>query len=370
MARQLESRGWWVLALGAVGIWIAVDRARWLGDDPAQAVRVEAARTMARGIEVLREERIRRAGPIDARNDPNRTALIGKAYTDLTTTLGDLEAKRTSTNPNLAGLVAELLQQAGARPGDPVAVACSGSFPALNLAVFAAVQALELQPTIISSVGASSFGANEPGWTWLDLEQVLAERGVLRHRSDWVALGGIVDEGGGLDGTGLLEGAAAIRRSGRPVLEEGGRKSLVADVRRRLELLGAGERRPRVFVNVGGGLTSLGGVSEGAMFPPGLIRRALAPPDPRDGVIARMLEAGIPVVHLLDLRRLARAHGLPWDPMPLPAVPSGTVMRPRGLGRWAAGVGLVALGALLLMASRCWQKRPRPEEIASIRIHG
>jgi poly-gamma-glutamate system protein len=185
-----------------------------------------------------------------------------------------------------------------------------------------------------------------------------------------VALGGIVDEGGGLDGTGLLEGAAAIRRSGRPVLEEGGRKSLVADVRRRLELLGAGERRPRVFVNVGGGLTSLGGVSEGAMFPPGLIRRALAPPDPRDGVIARMLEAGIPVVHLLDLRRLARAHGLPWDPMPLPAVPSGTVMRPRGLGRWAAGVGLVALGALLLMASRCWQKRPRPEEIASIRIHG
>jgi poly-gamma-glutamate system protein len=37
------------------------------------------------------------------------------------------------------------------------------------------------------------------------------------------------------------------------------------------------------------------------------------------GLIVRALRDGIPVLHLLNLRSFALAHGLPIDPQPLPA---------------------------------------------------
>lgn len=344
------SLGW--AALGAVGIWFAVDGLRWLPEDPIYANKLRAAQVMQEGIAVLRAERERRGLGWEEALDPNHTGLIGRSYTDLTTTLGSLPAKRTTTNPNMAGLVVELLARAGAGRGDPIAVAFSGSFPAWNLAVLAAARAMELRPVVISSVGASSFGANEPGWTWPDMERVLAERGVIGHRSAWIALGGIIDEQGGLDGTGLEAGGDAIRRSGVPRLEEGGRATLAADVQRRMRLFRDGcGGRPRVFVNVGGGLTSLGG-GDRRLFCAGLVPPGTRSVDPARGLIVRWAEEGVPVVHLLDVRQLAEKSGLPWDPVPLPAVPAGAVMRPRRFGREIAAGGLVALGLIVFALER------------------
>jgi poly-gamma-glutamate system protein len=356
MRAPLDRRSLVLAAAGAVAVWLAVDRLRWLPADPIHDAQVRAARIMQEGTAVLRAERVRRGMGWDEALDPNHTALVGRDYTDLTTTLGSLPAKRTSTNPNLAGLVVALLDQAGVRRGDAIAVTCSGSFPALNLAVLAAARALELRPVIISSVGASSYGANEPGWTWLDMERVLAERGIIRHRSAAAALGGIIDEGGGLDGTGLELGDEAIRRSGVARLDEGGRNTLEHDVRRRMEFFRAGcGGRPRAFVNVGGGLTALGGGSEARVYPPGLIRTLEATRDPRRGLIARMVEEGVPVVHLLDVRHLAARYGLPFDPVLLPGVPDGAVMRPRRYARVLATGGLVALAVMLVAID--WRSR-------------
>ena len=48
--------------------------------------------------------------PIDRINDPNETGLIGLQYSHLTTQRGDLNAKLTSTNPNYAALIVQLLK--------------------------------------------------------------------------------------------------------------------------------------------------------------------------------------------------------------------------------------------------------------------
>ena len=49
--------------------------------------------------------------------DPMKTGLIGLESSPLTTTLGQLEAKRTTTNPALAALLVRLLRQAGVKKG-------------------------------------------------------------------------------------------------------------------------------------------------------------------------------------------------------------------------------------------------------------
>jgi poly-gamma-glutamate system protein len=363
MYPPLEHRALVLAALGAVVVWLGVDLGRRLPADPGQDAKVQAARIMQEGISTLRAERMRRGLAWDDALDPNHTGLIGRDYSDLTTTLGSLPAKRTATNPNLAGLVVELLDAAGVRRGEAIAVNFSGSFPALNLAVLAAARALDLRPAIISSVGASSYGANEPDWTWLEVERILAESGVTRHRSAWAALGGIIDERGGLDGTGIDLGRAAIQRNGVPLLDEGGRATVARDVLRRMSFYReACGGRPRAFVNVGGSLAALGAVSDAQVFPAGLIRDPVRSSDPRRGLVARMAEEQIPVIHLLDVRHLAARYGLPYDPVPLPGIPSGAVMRPRRHGRALAAAGLGAMAVMLVALHRHRRKLRQKHE--------
>ncbi|MCK7480237.1 MAG: poly-gamma-glutamate system protein [Candidatus Moduliflexus flocculans] len=95
--------------------------------------------------------------------DPNRTGLIGLEYAETTTTLGDLEAKRTSASPDMAALAVLLLREAGLEPGDAIAVGASGSFPGLALAVLSAARALDLDVALVASLGALLLGRQRPG---------------------------------------------------------------------------------------------------------------------------------------------------------------------------------------------------------------
>ena len=63
----------------------------------------------------------------------------------------------------------------------------------------------------------------------------------------------------------------------------------------------------------------------------------------------------MPVIHLLDIRHLAGKYGLPIDPVPLPPVPAGTVMKPGRYARGAAAGGLLALA--LILAGTGWRIR-------------
>ncbi|MDR0577581.1 MAG: poly-gamma-glutamate system protein [Candidatus Accumulibacter sp.] len=287
-------------------------RAEELSMQEAQAV--SFMRQATREIGRYREEL---GIPIDPALDPNRSGLIGFEYSDMTTTEGSIKAKRTSLNPAFAALVVRLLRKAGVQTGDRVAVAFTGSFPALNIAALSACRALGLQPQIISSVGASSFGANIPGLTWLDMERRLVDAKIMPFRASAISLGGIVETGGGLDGNGFLLAREAMRRHGAPILDEGDFRVVERDMLRRREIF---ERHGPVaaFINVGGALTSLGWVPEAAKLDMGLLEKIPATSDANRGLIFRYFEAGIPVIHLLNVVRLAERHALPVDPVPLP----------------------------------------------------
>lgn len=46
--------------------------------------------------------------------------MIGEEYTDITTTLGSIEAKRTAADPDMAALLVRMFSEAGLRSGDRV----------------------------------------------------------------------------------------------------------------------------------------------------------------------------------------------------------------------------------------------------------
>ena len=85
-------------------------------------------------------------------------------------------------------------------------------------------------------------------------------------------------------------------------------------------------KKTAVFINVGGSLISLGDCPESITIPPGLLLRLPPTKCPKRGMIFRMNEGGVPVIHLLNIKSIATRYGLPIDPVPLPPVPSGQVM--------------------------------------------
>ena len=320
-----------LISLCAVAVIGIAEASKRFQADPLLSRKISAAQKMAAAMAALREEKLTSGSTINPETDPNQTGLIGEEYNDLTTSLGSLTGKRTSTNPNFAGLLVELLAEAGLKPGDPVAAHFTGSFPALNTAVLSAISVLRLKPAIISSVGASTYGANGPEWTWLDMERVLREKGIFPFSSIAASLGGLVDSPGGREGNGTEWGRKAIQRNQIPYLDEKGHPSLQRDAERRMEIYSRalGGRKPMVFINVGGSLISMGERAQALSLSPGLSLRILPTRDPDRGILFRMNEMGVPVIHLLNVKKLSLRYGLPVDPIPLPAIPSGRVMEPK-----------------------------------------
>ena len=146
---------------------------------PYYGQQVLAAQIMKQSLEILKEARLERGIPLDRELDPNETGLIGHEFTMITTSIGNLEAKRTSTNPSFAALLVRLFHEAGLEPGASVAIGASGSFPGLIVATLAACEAMDLKPLLFYSVGASMYGANIPEFTFIDMLDALHEDEVL-----------------------------------------------------------------------------------------------------------------------------------------------------------------------------------------------
>ena len=291
---------------------------------PAPDRQVAAATLMARSLESIRALRQTKGLPIDRVLDPNETGIIGEEFTPLTTSLGEVEAKRTSANPAFAGVLVKYFDAAGLKRGDVVAVGGSGSFPALLLASLSAARVLELRPVVIYSIGASMYGANLPGFTFVDMLARLRSDGLLPYEIAAVSPGGDQDGGSGVlfdeGGTTLL---AETRRSGIRVVEGA---TLAVRIQRRIRIYesAAGARPIRCFVNVGGASASFGNTSASLALPNGLsLKVASLPASPTRGLVFEFASRNIPIVHLLHVRGLARDNGLPFDPVPLPPVGQG-----------------------------------------------
>lgn len=285
----------------------------------AMPVEERARSLMVEGMAIIAKAREAAGYPVDPQVDPNRTGLIGVEWSSITTTLGDLQAKRTATNPMWAAYVARRMAEAGVGPGDVVWATFSGSFPGLNLAVLAAAEAVGARLIAVASLGASTWGANLPAFPWVDMEAAVRSAGLFRHGSVAVTLGGSHDKGPDVfalfvgaedDGVTALQAAAA--RHPWPLLEPEDVEEAIA---MRLDVLSAasGGKQPVLFVNVGGGHASLGNCIDSHTWPAGLTTVPRSCDAGVPGLMHTMSTTGVPVLHLLNVRGLAAGAGIPID---------------------------------------------------------
>jgi poly-gamma-glutamate system protein len=295
--------------------------------------------------------------PIDVALDPNRTGLIGLEFSDITTTLGDPVSKRTSVNPGFAALSAAWLGDMGLKAGDTVAIAASGSFPGLIIAVLAACEAMDLEPVLVLSLGASEYGATIPELNAAQMVIELKRKGIFKTLPAAISLGGEKDSGGsefpGHETRETLLGLSAATDLTLLEPSEGfdALASLRQGARRRMDIYFAGAA-PKVFVNIGGGEVAYGSTSASLRLPNGPIFASNLRGKGYRGLIFDFLDRGIPVIHFLDIKGLALRYGLPVDPVPFPEPGEAAFYRRGETSKLPAALGLAVSMALLFIFRR------------------
>ena len=309
---------WLLLCVAAsLTLWrIAGDLSMRVGPDVE--IMHNAADVMRRATAVIREAKSARGLMQDKDIDPNRTGLIGPEWSETMTTVGRLSAKRTLTNPDTAALFSRLLRRAGLQRGDTVAVVLSGSFVGGNVAVLSAIESYGLRPVVVSSLGASMYGAADPDFTWLDMETAVREAGVWRVRSIRALLGGEAGMARNLGEDARAALLEAVRRANVPLIRGASFSDAVHEAAAVMGLGSGSESKPAVLVNVGGSLLALGDCLEAAEIPYGLIREPIRCTRGTPGLIQIALDQGVTVINAFKIREFARQYGLPNDPVPLP----------------------------------------------------
>ena len=309
------------LALAAalsIGVWLSGEAVLGGMSHPASVQMHAAARIMQAATQVIRAEK-RERGMLQPQSvDPNQTGLIGPEFTVTTTSLGVLAAKRTATNPDFAAALTRQIADLDLDDDAVVVALFSGSMVGANLATLAAVEALGLETVAISSLGASMFGATDPEFTWLDMEELLADRDIIGTRSGIALVGGNRGTGHGLEPEGVDALRASIERAGLEPLEGENLRDLLAKLTTAIEQQAGGGAA--LFVNAGGSVAAFGNCQNADVLPAGVID--YAPPCEGDvpGLIYTMAAKGVPVIHLLNMRGLAAQWGLPYDPIPFELV--------------------------------------------------
>lgn len=333
---------WVLVALAVVAllVWVLVARSvrpvRSRDYEPRRASAELSARAFAQ-VRALRE---RLGAPIDSVNDPNATGLIGLQFSQVTFGRSDLSDALTATNPNFAAALVDLLGRAGARRGDTIGVSWDGTYPALNVGVLAAAQVMGLWPVVVTAQSAGMWGANEPGMSWLEIEQELRRAGLWVFRSAAATLGGETDDGRGLSPAGRALLTLAAESSGVPLFVP---ESLAAGVALRESVFG----RARVLVSVGAVAANSGETPVRSGLHAGRGGR-----DRHGGLVGSFRRRGLPVVHIGDASRVAVDNRLPVAPMPLPEIGRGRLFFERRYSVLLAGLGALLLLGLTLLVVR------------------
>lgn len=269
----------------------------------------ESARLAQQWFDFIEEVKGEREIQSDVHSNVPNAFMIGDDWSDITTTLGSLEAKETATNPDFAALMVRFLHEGGMQKGDTVGVLLSGSFPSLSVAVLAALQTMDLKAVVMSSLGASTYGANQPGATWLDMEGWLRERGGLKYSSLLVSMGADQDHGNGLTEEGKSVLRLAADRNGRELYMPA---SLEESILLKTEILQ--EKHICMLINVGGNMAALGSCVHALSIPNGFHTHMRTCADTSRGIIPRMNEQQIPFVHFLNIKELALQYGMDVAP--------------------------------------------------------
>lgn len=256
----------------------------------------------------LYEKRIDRGSEdFDPDTDPYHTGFIGLEWSSLSTTLGALGAKRTSCDPRWAVVVRRWIEDLKIHRGECVAVYSSSSFPGMAFNVLKALESLGIRPLLIVSLGASTWGANDPLFPWPLIEHELKSAGLLHTKAFAYTLGGEHETGGGMsdETIALLKNSAAA--NGVPLVVK---ESLESMISWKMSLLK--EYNARALISIGGSEANMGIENDILKLGPGLHRSGNA----GTGVVGRALDAGYPVIYLLNIKRLAAECGVPFDSAP------------------------------------------------------
>ena len=318
---------------------------------PDRADLLQASRLAQQCFEAIRDERHAIGTEIPSRCDPAGSGLIGVWMSPVTSVYGNLASKQTSANPNFAAAIVRMLRDAGVRRGDTVAIGFSGSFPALNVCVLAATETMGVRPLVTTSMSASQWGANCPDLLWLDMEALLRREGLTDCRSLAASLGGQQDRAIGMSTEGVDRLREAMRTHGVPEIQEDSYERRVA---KRMELYRqhALEEKIAAYINVGGSSVSVGTPQDKRAFSPGLSVEPLEAAPILESVMARFAEEGVPIIHLTDIRALARHFGLPWRPVRMPEPGEGELYGKPRYRLWLAATSLLAIS--VAFAAVCW----------------
>ncbi len=285
-------------------------------ENPYSDVQKAAAQRMYEAEQYLKEALLEQGIEIEA-EDLNKTGLLGPEFTELTSTPGNVDAKRTALDPNFAAAMVGYYYKAGLRKGDVVAIGTSGSFPGLLIAAVTAATEMELDTRIIASCGSSMHGATRPDFNIFDILFLLEEGGFGKFDLLAVSPGGSNDEGGSVLEDILYFGTKELARqlcldTGKPVLQY---EDMADNIMARLELYG---RDVDLFVNVGGASPNCGTSSYTLNFPQGLVTDPpTIPTTPYRGLNYEYAARGVPVLNLLNVKLLSQENGIAYDSVPL-----------------------------------------------------
>ncbi|MCP4550119.1 MAG: poly-gamma-glutamate system protein [bacterium] len=312
------------LALLALGMQIVLETTRTQIKQHNYELKLEAATMASEAFDAVRRHRLMEGAVLDLINDPAGTGLIGPEFSPITNAQGVLESKLTTLNPNWAAVLIDYFKNIGLKPGDPVALAVSGSFPGMNICLYAAIEAMELHPEVITSIGASMWGANDPAFTWLDMESLFLEEKIFHIKSAGATYGGGNDMGRGLNPEGRRLISECFERNEVELIASNNIEDAITKRMTFYEERVRG-RRYYAYINVGGGVASLGSSQNKIVIPQGVFTDLGVKNFPRKGTMILMSEKGVPVVHLLNMRALATAEGLPIAPDYLPEPGEGEI---------------------------------------------
>ena len=285
-------------------------------------IKIKAATMMQESMIMLKNLRMEKGVFIDQENDPNETGLVGSQFSLITTDKGDLDAKLTTLDPNFAAAMVELLYQADLVKGDTIAVMLTGSMPGANMAMLIACKAMDIYPFIISSIGASQWGANDPEMTWLDMERILFKQGYISSRSIAASIGGRNDQGRLLSPKGRELIRNNIKKNSLPLISGAG---LEDNIDERMKYFG--KKHYKAVINIGGGVASLGTSFNLRLLQPGIVNRKdiekISRGDGIEGTVVRFSKKNIPLIHVLNIQKLTDELGMKYAPIPLPEIGEG-----------------------------------------------
>ena len=305
---------------------------------------VSAAKAMNNAIEEISTYKKNNNIPAAPMTNPTNNGFIGIEFSPITTTLGNLEAKQTSTNPDFAALLVHWLIQLKLSPGQKAIIHASGSFPALSIASIVACETIGIEPIICSSGGASSFGANIPQFTYWDMENYLCKKGIIKHRTQYATPGGNHD-----DGSSFWEGGmeiiqeAAIRNKHELIIPN----SLEDAIERKWDF--SQKFKPvGVFINIGGNQAAMGNNHCSLSIPNGLILTPLNCWESNKGLIHLFNQDNVPVIHFLNIRDIALQNGIALAPSIPPKIGQSPLYYSEKKPLWLPIISFVLILATLM----------------------